>query len=37
MDLILDVLTSDSILYLSVVILAFVGVAHFMIEDLKNQ
>ena len=37
MRMIIDILTSDTVLFVSVMILAFIAIAHFIIDDLKQQ
>ena len=34
--MLLDILTSDTVLFVSVMIIAFIGIIHFIIEDLKE-
>lgn len=37
MQMLLDILTSDTVLFVSVMILAVIGIVHFILDDLKNQ
>ena len=37
MQMLLDILTSDTVLFVSGMILAFIGIVHFILDDLKNQ
>lgn len=37
MRMIIDILTSDTVLFVSVMVLGFIGIVHFIIDDLKQQ